>query len=302
MKLLVVNNLVSGYREGGIYDFLRAFAEDGDDLTLRNTDGTTPIDALLADAETFDAVVASGGDGTVAAVAHLLADTGIPILPFPAGTANLLTVNLEAPEEPHALATLARFGETMDFDLGVIEFEDGTQSGFSLMAGAGYDATIMEAAQPGKPLLGQVAYFTAALTNPTPQFSRIRLTVDDQVIESDGLGVLIVNFSRMQFEISVVHNNDPRDGLFDVVILHTRDAFGLIPALLAGLLDREGGFPSRTDALEIYRGARVEVVADPPLPIQFDGEVSEHNTPFKAHILPEAARFIVSDECVALYS
>ena len=41
MKLLVLNNLASGYGEGAIYDFVRSFAADGDEVCLRSTDGTT---------------------------------------------------------------------------------------------------------------------------------------------------------------------------------------------------------------------------------------------------------------------
>ena len=108
MKLLVINNLASGFGEGSVYDFIRSFARDGDEVCVRSTDGTTDVRDLLGDAEEFDAVVASGGDGTVATVSYRLANTGVPILPFPAGTANLLAANLASPMEPHALAKLVR--------------------------------------------------------------------------------------------------------------------------------------------------------------------------------------------------
>lgn len=301
MKLLIVNNLVSGYGEGAIYDYIRALAADGDEVVIRSTDGSTDLRRFLADAGEFDVVVASGGDGTVAAVTYLLADTGIPVLPFPAGTANLLAMNLASPSEPHALAKLTREGEIMDFDLGEIELASGERFGFSIMAGAGYDALIMQGAKPAKRLLGPMAYFTSALTNPLPQFSRFTIDIDGEVIESEGVGVLIVNFSKIQFDLPVVHQNLPRDGVFDVAILHTRDAFGLIPALLASMLDRTGDFPDRTDALELHRGRTIAVSADPPLQVQYDGEVTELTTPFTVRMLPEAARFIVSEECVRLY-
>ena len=76
MKLLVINNLSSGYGEGAVYDFMRSFVRDGDEICLRSTDGTTDVGSLLDDATSFDAVVASGGDGTVAAVCYHLRNTG----------------------------------------------------------------------------------------------------------------------------------------------------------------------------------------------------------------------------------
>ncbi|MBR3690384.1 MAG: NAD(+)/NADH kinase [Eggerthellaceae bacterium] len=301
MKLLVINNLISGYGDGAIHDYIRNIVQDGDEVVIRSTDGSSDTRRFLSDAKDFDAVIASGGDGTVATVAYELRNSGVPILPFPAGTANLLAINLASPTEPHALAKLTRDMSTLDFDLGEIELASGETFGFCVMAGAGYDATIMKGAAPSKKLLGPLAYFTAALANPTPQFSKYIIDIDGKRIESEGVGVLMINFSKIQFDISVVHENLPRDGVFDIAILKAKDAFGLIPALVAGLLDRSGGYPNRTDALEIHRGCKVTVEADPPLQVQYDGEVTSLTTPFTIRMLPKAARFIVSEECKKLY-
>lgn len=297
MKLLVVNNLASGYGDGAIYDFLRAATADGDEVCLRYTDGSTNLDKLVQDAQAFDAVIASGGDGTVATVAYLTANTGVPVLPFPAGTANLLALNLLAPSETHALAKLLENGQTLDFDLGEIEV-DGNRYGFGIMAGAGYDATIMKGAAPAKKLLGQLAYFQAAIANPMPQKSHFTLTLDGETVESDGLGILIINFSKIQFDVPITHENQPRDGVLDVAILKADNAFELLPALIAGVMDRGGDYPNRTDSLELHRAKEITVVADPPLQVQYDGEALPLTTPFTARVLPGAAKFIVSDECI----
>lgn len=301
MKLLIVNNLSSGFRDGAIYDFMRAFAQDGDEITVRCTDGDTDLADFLRDAEDFDAVVAAGGDGTVASTAYLLAETGIPLLPFPAGTANLLAMNLASPAEPHALAKMMREGRLMDFDIGEIELSNGEHFGFSMIAGAGYDAAIMEGAESTKRLLGPMAYFTSAFINIAPQFSQITLNIDGKTIQTQGVGVLAINFSKLQFDLSVVHENLPRDGMFDIVVMNTHDAVGLIPALLSCMLDRGGEFPGRPGSLQVYRGREVTVEATPPLAVQYDGEVTGSTTPFTARMLPEAARFVVSEECLKLY-
>ncbi|WP_172135810.1 diacylglycerol kinase family protein [Adlercreutzia sp. ZJ473] len=302
MKLLVINNLASGFGEGAVYDFVRSFSADGDEVTMRSTDGSSDLRTFLYDAEDYDAVVAAGGDGTIATVTYLLADTGIPVLPFPAGTANLLAMNLASPTEPHALAKMTREMRCMDFDIGEIELPSGEHCGFSIMAGAGYDATIMKGAAAGKKLLGPMAYFTSAVANATPQHATFTLSIDGHEVKSSGVGVIIANFSKIQFDLSLVHENLPRDGAFDVVVLNTKDAFGLIPALIACVLDRSGEFPGRTDALEIYRGREITVEADPPLVVQYDGEVTSRTTPFAVRMLPKAARFIVSEECCRVFA
>lgn len=302
VKLLVINNLSSGLEDGAIFDYLRSLSSDGDEVVIRTTDGTTDLRTFLYDAEEYDAVITAGGDGTVACVAYELADTAIPFLPYPAGTANLLATNLESPTEPHALAEMTRRFETMDFDIGEIILSDGTKHGFTIMAGAGYDATIMKDAEEGKRLFGQMAYFTSAVNNATPQFSRLQLVLDGKRIESSGVGILIINFSKIQFDLSVIHENNPRDGLFDVVVFNTKDAYGLIPAFIASILDKSGDFPSRTDAFEIYQAKEIYVEADPPLPVQFDGEAPGATTPFGIRMLPCASRIIVSQNCKTIYS
>ena len=80
-------------------------------MCMRSTDGTTSIDSLL-DASDFDVVVASGGDGTVTSVAAWHANTGVPLLPYPAGTANLLSLNLAQPNEPRVGRSSLGIAET----------------------------------------------------------------------------------------------------------------------------------------------------------------------------------------------
>lgn len=301
MKLLVINNLNSGLGDGAIYDFVRLFAGDSDEVLIRSTDGTTDLSDLVDDASFFDAVVASGGDGTIAAVSYALRNSGIPILPFPAGTANLLALNLASPIEPHALSAMLRKGTTLDFDIGEIEVA-GKNFGFGIMAGAGYDAEIMKDAKPTKRLLGPLAYFTAAVANANPQVSHFTIEMDGETIERDGLGILVINFSKIQFDISVTHNNLPRDGTFDIAILKGENAFSLIPALIAGLLDRGGDHPDRSDAIETFQAKELVINADPPMEVQFDGETTGMTTPFKARILERAMRLFVSEEGYELFS
>ncbi|MCH4184525.1 MAG: NAD(+)/NADH kinase [Eggerthellaceae bacterium] len=295
MKLLIINNLSSGYGEGAIYDFIRSFAAAGDEVSLRVVDEHSSFADMLRDARDFDAVVASGGDGTVASVCYQLRGSGIPVLPFPAGTANLLALNLWSPSEPHALARLIRQGKQLDFDMG--EIQVGEQShGFTIMAGCGYDAVIMNDAQSSKRLLGPMAYFKAAFSNPTPPKSHFNITIDGKSIEKDGVGIILINFSKIQFDISIATKNLPRDGKFDLLVLTSQTAWDLLPTVVGAAIDHSGTPLEKSDAVEFYQGSTIEIDANPPMNLQFDGETINTTTPFKAQILPKAARFIVSDQ------
>lgn len=301
MKVLIINNLSSGYRDGAIYDFVRAFVQNGDEVVVRSTDGSLAIEPMLFDAKAFDVVVASGGDGTVSSVLYALRDTGIPVLPFPAGTANLLSLNLMMPNEPHALAKLLRYGHALDFDLGEIE-SSGHRRGFAMMAGAGYDAMIMETASSNKKLWGQMAYFFAAGSNNNPQQSLLSIDIDGEHFETQGIGVVCVNFSKIQFDIPLTHSSQPRDGKLDVMVLKAKHATDLLPSVFAAMMDVDGNNPSRGDALDVYSGSEVHVAAEPGLKIQFDGEPVEIGTPFTARALQQCARIILPEEGYKLYA
>ncbi len=301
MRILIVNNLDSGLGDNPVFSFAREASRFATEIVIRSTSSEGDPRAFLYDADTFDAVVCAGGDGTCAGVAHMMAYTEIPILPYPAGTGNLLTINLMQPNDDPALAAMLKELKTLDFDIGELTFQDGISKGFTIMAGCGYDAAIMRDADFSKKILGSISYATAAVANFAPTFSDIELEIDGKKISTSGVGVLLINFSRIQFDLQVVHENEPRDGLFEIVVLHTKDAFGLIPALFAAMLDRGGEFPNRGEAFEIYRGSEVYIDATPPLPIQFDGEIANRTTPLQASVKSCACKFIVSDEAYNFY-
>lgn len=300
VKVLVIHNIGSGHGAGAIYDFIRSYAEDGDTITLRTFNGITPFERLLEDAREYDFVVASGGDGTIAAVAYALRYSDIPILPFPSGTANLLAMNLSSPNEPHALCKVADQGQTMYFDLGEIETAQGSV-GFTIMAGCGYDEIIMRLASHHKQVLGPIAYFHAAFTNPIPPHSEFTLTIDGKRIESAGIGVVFTNFSRIQFDLMVSDMNLPQDGLLDIVIIKTNTAIELLPTLLAKAVDHSGNLANKLGNLEVYRGREVTIEAVPEMYMEYDGEPTRMHTPFTVRCLPKASRYIVSEECIKYF-
>lgn len=295
MRLLIVNNIKARPGGAAIYDFIRAFNSDGDEIVMRTSDTTTSLESLIDDASDFDEVVVAGGDGTVTSICYALRNTGIPILPFPAGTANILCANLDYPTEPFALAQIARQCVTLDFDVGELEL-NGTKHGFGIIAGAGYDASIMENATKLKPTFGESAYFLAAISDPSPTIAHFELDLDGEKIEEDGIVVLVVNFGKMMFDIPFIHANNPRDGLFEVAIVKSRNTMQLLPVMLSTLLDRDGRFPSRTDDVDVHYAREVKLSAQPALTVQYDGEPTGITTPFSAHIIPASISLVVDEK------
>lgn len=299
MRFLVVNNVSSGQGADLVHDFIRALGTDGDEIVMRITDGTTPVSSLVPDAIEFDRVIVAGGDGTVSTIVYELRDTGIPILPFPSGTGNLLVGNLDLPITAPALADVAKHGVPVRFDLGEIEVDgsDGRnpmRQGFAIIAGAGYDATVMEGAIPFKQQLGYSAYLASALVNPIPTYAKMRLRLDDETVEHDGIATLFVNFGRLQFDLQVTPDNDPRDGLLEIVVATAKTNVGLLPTITSMMLDPSGQYLGRGSKVQLFKARTAHLEADPPLSMQFDGETTEIVTPFTVRTLPGAATLIVA--------
>jgi diacylglycerol kinase family enzyme len=310
VRILIVNNIKAGQGDAGLYDYLRRLSLAGAEVTLRALREAGSLDHALRDAEEFDRVVAAGGDGTVSSIAYALRGSGIPIVAYPAGTANILALNLMLPLDPKRLADTTLAGRTMRVDLGELTCETCGKDvaverrrfhrprprqriGFSVMAGAGFDASIVEGARELKSVIGAGAYLVSAMANLEPTFAEIRLDLDGREVVTEGSAVILVNFARLQFDLTIAHDSDATDGLFEVVVIKARHVTDLIPAVLAAWLDRIVDFPDRSQAIESYRAKRIEVVTAPALPLQTDGDLLEGSTPFSARVLPMAATFVV---------
>lgn len=299
MRVLIIVNTRSGGLDMGLYEFVQELGRAGAEVTMRFASEDTPLAPLAADVREFDRVVAAGGDGTVSTICYETRDTGIPVLAYPAGTANLMAMNLELPIDAPALAALTIAGTSAQFDMG--EFErpgpDGTtiRTGFSLMAGAGFDASIMENAQPLKPVFGAAAYLLSAVTNLNPTVSEFELVVDGEHIHTEGIAVLLVIFGRIQFDLDVAPTWDPQDGLFEVVVLKTKSVAGLIPAVFSAMLDKIIESPEHSPSVDVYTASEVQVSAYPRMRMQTDGDALELFTPFAARALPRAVTLIVPE-------
>lgn len=310
MRVLIAHNPRAGQGDSGIYDYVRELSSRGVEVVMRPLTEERTLERAVQDAEDFDRVVAAGGDGTVGAAAYLLRNTGIPLLPYPSGTGNLISRNLQEPIDPAGLATTTLEGSLVRTDLGEVTYDASPQRipkerrrvprprqrrrvGFTGIAGVGADASLMAAAHKLKPMFGEAGYLMAVLRNPTPRVSELVLDLDGRRIETEGSAVLFVNFARLQFDLSIVHDSDARDGYFEVVVVKARRVTELVPAVMAAMLDTVVTYPDRSQVLDTYRARKVTVRATPPLPLQTDGENHEAATPLNARVLPLASTFVV---------
>lgn len=299
MRTLIIHNPKSGFGSDAIYEFERALVRPGDECVIRLMKDEISDRHLVRDAERFDLVVISGGDGTVTSMLYNLRDRNVLTCVFPSGTANLFFANLGNAAEPSALARACRMGHSTLTDLAEVMWLDEQgrrhRAGFGLMAGLGYDAQLMEAAIPEKRAMGQAAYFAAALANPRPQVQRFVITVDGITYERRGISCMVANNAMIQGDIEIVPDCSMDDGLINVVMLETDYAAKLIKPLLFGMVDKEGKRIGRPH-LETWKGREVRIECDAALTMQVDGDLVEgHVTSYLARALPKANRLVVDN-------
>ena len=297
MRTLIVHNPRAGFGSDAVFEFERALLRPNDECVIRVIDNDQPLADVLADAESFDVVVISGGDGSVSSALFALSGRDVMSCVFPSGTANLIFANLGLAQEPAAIARACRIGATMRMDLGKITWtnEDGTPGarGFALMSGSGFDAQLMQAAIPNKPTLGQAAYFAAVLANPHPEVYDFTITVDGETYERRGISCMVANTATIQGDIQIIPDSRMDDGFIDVIVLETQDPAQLIKPLFAGLVDKSGQQLGRP-FIESFRGKDISVRSNSPMPLEIDGDVvSRATSDWHVQLLPAACQVIV---------
>lgn len=236
------------------------------------------------------AVVAAGGDGTVAQALRGTAGTEVPVAILPFGTGNQLANNFDIPASLEGAVRVAVRGQVEEIDLGRIGNEV-----FALMAGAGLDAELVTAATTEmKRTLGPAAYVLGGLRSAlTPPSSQFRILADEREVEVQASMVLVANVgqlavSPLPVDIKVAPRVSFHDGLLDVCIFAARNLSDWALMLWRVARERYGG----DDRMLFIQAKRVRVEADPPVAVQIDGEAAGA-TPLEAEVMPGAGRILV---------
>ncbi len=168
-----------------------------------------------------DGVVACGGDGLVCQLAGLAAERDGLLAIVPAGSGNDFARHLEIPrDDPTAAAALLRSGRVRRVDLCRAETDDGTRAWSTTVANAGFDAEANRLANTidwagGTPLYVYATLRTLVSYRPR----RVRVTVDDDVLETDAWLVAVGNTRSYAGGMMITPDAALDDGLLDVCVV-----------------------------------------------------------------------------------
>lgn len=232
-------------------------------------------------------VVAVGGDGTLATVAHALINTDRPLGIVPAGTGNLVARELGIPLDTRAaVARIAGPHRLRRIDAMRINGRT-----YLLNAGVGVNAAVIDrTSRLGKSLFGRSAYVgTAVWRVLCSRPLRLDIAIDGEARGYDATDVLISNCGALA---RVLHPNGPDirmdDGQIDVAIVCMKAAieypwFYFLRRLV----------PWRVNRIIHERTARctVNIRSAEPVAVQADGDIIG-TTPVEIAVSPRAINLI----------
>ena len=260
------------------------------DASITHKAGDAERLAKKAIEEGADIVGVHGGDGSVMEVASALRGTETPLVIFPGGTANVMSVELGIPTDIEASIDFIAKGNytTRLIDMGKVN-----DRLFLLRVGIGLEADMMKSAdQEVKNRFGMLAYaFSAINEMRTLTPTHYRVQVDGELHEVEGVSCMIANSGNVAIGgLTLSKEIDISDGLLDAVIFRRADLAALLTVTAA--IVSPSAEATDSPQLEHYQGREIVVETVPPQTISIDGEVIEPVT-LTAGILPQAVRVIV---------
>ena len=230
-----------------------------------------------------EAVIASGGDGTVSAVAEALIESDIPLGIIARGTANAFANALEIPDTLEAACQVIVDGGTQTVDAGRCNGKP-----MILLAGIGFEAeTVEDADRQTKNRFGMLAYVLSGLKQ-LKDFEKFSATIetDNKIIEVDANAITIANAAPPTSILAhgtagVIYD----DGLLDVTIIAPESRAGAIAISYHLLQTTNNDEAAERGDIGYLRTKRVKVTTDPAQKVVLDGEIIG-KTPIEVECIP----------------
>lgn len=241
------------------------------------------------------AVIAAGGDGTVAEVVNRT-PPGVPVAVFPLGTANLLAHYLQIDPDPSAFARMIVAGRIARLDAG-----RAGERIFLLMVGCGFDAHVVHELHEAR--RGHISHWSYAkpILSAIRSYEYPQLRVYCDAMPGDAPSVVarwafVFNLPCYAAGLEFTPQAVGTDGRFDVC---TFDGGGMWNGLryLSSVWGRwHGNLPD----CAIRLASRIRIEADRPVAYQLDGDPGGL-LPVEIENLPGRLTLIVPPEQAARF-
>ncbi|MGD1865701.1 MAG: methylglyoxal synthase [Phormidesmis sp.] len=225
-----------------------------------------------------DLVLASGGDGTVSAVAEAVMQTDLPLGVIPRGTANAVSVALGIPTNLRAACETILAGTTRQVDVA-------TCNGLPmvLLGGIGFEAeTVERANREMKNRFGVLAYLVAGMQQIADQEAfEADIEINGEINKFECSGITVANAAPPTSVLAQGFGEViTDDGLLDITIgLSSLEAEGIgarlqgvgaIADLFTAALVKK---PTQNEDILSLRVPKLKITTTPPQKVVVDGEI-----------------------------
>ena len=251
--------------------------------TQPNLDPAEQAKELIKEIKAFDAegegesiIIASGGDGTVGAVASALQGSDIPLGIIPRGTVNAFSVALGIPTGVKAACTNLLLGNLRRVDVAVCN-----ERPMILLAGLGFEAGMVDkASRELKNILGPMAYiFSGARQLVDQQPFQATMQIDGNEYQLDTSAITVANAAPATSVMAQGFGEViPDDGLLEVIVATPKDrmaGFSVLSSLAWSAIKSSNANHSN---IACFRTKQIEIKLNDVQKLVIDGEVLDAET------------------------
>ena len=247
------------------------------------------IKAFEAEGEGESIIIASGGDGTVGAVASALQGSDIPLGIIPRGTANAFSVALGIPTGVKAACTNLLLGNLRRVDVAVCNDRP-----MILLAGLGFEAGMVDkASRELKNILGPMAYIFSGARQLMDQHPfQATMQIDGNEYQLDASAITVANAAPATSVMAQGFGEViPDDGLLEVIVATPKDriaGFSVLSSLAWSAIKSSNANHSN---IACFRAKTLEISLKGIQKLVIDGEVLDAQT-ITVSVNPQALQVI----------
>ncbi|MEA5581141.1 YegS/Rv2252/BmrU family lipid kinase [Nodularia harveyana UHCC-0300] len=271
---------------------IRSLLEPEIDLDIYQTTKEVGADELAQAAveRGVEAIIASGGDGTLSAAAMAIVGTEIPLGIISRGTANAFAAALRIPDTIEAACETILEGSTRFVDAAYCNGKP-----MVLLVGIGFEAETVEMAdREAKKRFGIMAYVLAGVQQlrKLSNFD-VEIETEDRIISTSAAAVTVANAAPpssvlAQGPAGIIYD----DGLLDLTIVAPENKAGAIAATFHLLQTASMNSAAERDDIGYLRGNKFKITAEPPQKVVLDGEIIG-TTPVEIYCVPAGLKIFV---------
>ncbi len=264
---------------------IRSEIEPATSLTVLETEADKPAKELaqLAVDKGADCVIASGGDGTVSAVAGELVETDVTLGIMPRGTANAIAAAFGISNNLNEACQTVLSGNPHKIDVAKCNNRP-----LILLAGIGLEADVIaQANRQLKNKIGSAAYILSAFRQ-VQELDTFKVTMEtpNRIISVRASGVTVANVAPATSVLAQGPSGVvPYDGLLDVTIFAPEGTGGAIAASYNLFQTAINKRSTKREDVGYFRCSAIKITAEPEQEVVLDGEMIG-STPLDIRCIP----------------